>query len=45
LFVIGVIPAADLVITIINGLKAFRAFDDDVSQQQIGLSPCPRLTF
>jgi hypothetical protein len=28
--------AADLVITIINGLQGFRGFDDDISQQQIG---------
>jgi hypothetical protein len=36
LFVIGVVPAAHLVITIINGLQGFRGFDDDISQQQIG---------
>ncbi|SYV79247.1 Uncharacterised protein [Klebsiella pneumoniae] len=36
MFVIGVVPAADLVITIINGLQGFRGFDDDISQQQIG---------
>jgi hypothetical protein len=36
LFVIGVVPAAYLVITIINGLQGFRGFDDDISQQQIG---------